>query len=208
VWPTERNRAAWEERFGHPSAAAGLPDTVRGLLPDVNGKHVLHLRCGTGETTADLIALGALVSAIDPSEAALAIARERVPSAAFFQAEVHEIPLQLRRRRFTLVYAGEGTVAQAPDLAALLSTATAALRKGGWLALHDRHPVAACIEPVGLRWRDSYFEEDRLRFADIVNTVVRSELALETLEELPAASKERGDPRLPAEFLLLARKTA
>jgi SAM-dependent methyltransferase len=207
MWPTERNRAAWEERFRHGPTASGLPDAVRERLPDVGGKHVLHLRCGTGEATADLIALGALVSAIDPSEAALAVARERAPGAAFFQAALHEIPLQLRRRRFTLAYAGEGTVVQAADVATLLSTAAAALRKGGWLALHDRHPVADCVEPVGLRWRESYFEEDRLRLAEIVTAVARSELALELLEELPAASKERGDPRLPAEFLLLARKT-
>lgn len=207
MWPTERNRAAWEERFGHAPAVSGLPEAVRDRLPDVNGKHVLHLGCGTGEATADLIALGGLVSAIDASEAALAVAREHVPGAAFFQSELHEIPLQLRRRRFTLVYAGEGTVAQAPDLAALLSAATAALRKGGWLALNERHPVAACIEPVGLRWRESYFEEGRLRLAEIVTTVARSPLTLESLEELPAESKERGDPRLPAEYLLLARKT-
>ena len=114
--------------------------------------------CGTGEVTAELIALGALVTGIDPSEEALAVAREHVPDAAFFQAELHDIPLQLRRRRFSVVFAGEGTLSLVPDLAAWLSTVAAALRKGGRLVLCDRHPVADCIEPVGLRWRESYFE--------------------------------------------------
>src|SRR4051812_42819722 len=111
MWPTEQNRQAWEQRFAHPAAAARLPDAARERLGNVEGKHVLHMPCGTGEVTAELIALGALVTGIDPSQEALAIARERVPDGAFFQAELHDIPLQLRRRRFTAVYAGEGTLA-------------------------------------------------------------------------------------------------
>ena len=209
MWPTEQNREAWEHRFHLEAPAARLPDDVRERLPDVTRKHVLDLGCGTGETTAQLIALGALVTGIDPSEQALTVARERVPDAAFFQAELHDIPLQLRRRRFSLVYAGEGTLARAPDLAALLSTAAAALRKGGHFVLCDRHPVAECVEPVGLRWRESYFDEGRVRVGEIVTTVLRSELALEEVDELPA-EKESGarlDQRLPALLLVQARKT-
>jgi len=83
MWPTEQNRAAWEGRFGRPpESGRGLPDAVRERLPDLDGKHVLHLACGTGEATADLRSLGALVSGIDPSAEALAVARERAPDAA------------------------------------------------------------------------------------------------------------------------------
>src|SRR5689334_12789293 len=147
MWPTEENREAWEVRFRHAAELErGLPDAVRERLPDVEGKHVLNLPSGTGEATADLLALGALVSGIDPSEQALAIARERVPTAAFFQAELHELPLQLRRRRFSLVYAGEGTLALSPDLGLLESALAAALRKNGRLVLFNRHPVLDCID--------------------------------------------------------------
>ena len=207
MWPTEQNRAAWEERFGR--AAFGLPDAVRVRLPDVNGKHVLHLPCSTGAATADLIALGALVSAIDPSEEALAVARERVPNAAFFQAEPHELPLQLRRRRFSVVYAGEGTLALAPDLDLLSSALAAALRKQGRLVLCDRHPLLDCIDPVDLRWRESYFEEGRRRLGQIVTAIAGAGLDLVELEELPPPPKEAGgrhDPRIPATFLLQATK--
>ncbi|MGE5275087.1 MAG: class I SAM-dependent methyltransferase [Verrucomicrobiota bacterium] len=210
MWPTEQNRAAWEERFGH-AAEPGLPAAVRERLPDVNGKHVLHLACGTGEATADLLALGALVSAIDPSEEALTVARERAPNAAFFQAELHELPLQLRRRRFPVVYAAEGTLALAPDLDLLASALAAALRKQGRLVLRDRHPVLDCIDPVGLRWRESYFEEGRRRLGQIVTAVVGAQLDLVELEELPPPPKETGgrhDPRIPASFLLQASKRA
>jgi SAM-dependent methyltransferase len=212
MWPTEQNREAWEARFGRTAEPApGLPDAVRERLPDVSGKHVLHLPCGTGEATAELVALGGLVSGIDPSEQALAIARERVPGAAFFQAAVHELPLQLRRRRFSLVYAGEGTLALAPDLDLLASALAAALRKNGRLLFCDRHPVLDCVDPVGLRWRESYFEEGRRRLGQIVTAIVGAQLGLVELEELPPPPKETGgrhDPRVPATFFLRATKSA
>jgi SAM-dependent methyltransferase len=210
MWPTEQNRAAWDERFGRPAEGGrGLPAAVRERLPDLNGKHVLHLGCGTGEATADLRALGGLVSGIDPSAEALAIARERAPDAAFFQAELHELPLQLRRRRFAVVYAGEGSIRRVPEVGLLASAAAAALRKDGRLVVWDRHPVLDCVEPVGLRWRESYFEEGRLRFGQIVTAFVQESLVLVELDELPPPRKDPGgrhDPRLPAEFVLVARK--
>jgi SAM-dependent methyltransferase len=209
MWPTEQNRAAWEERFGH-AAEPGLPEAVRERLPDVNGKPILHFPCGTGEATADLLAFGALVSAIDPSREALSAARERAPNAAFFQAELHELPLQLRRRRFSVVYAGQGTLALAPDLGLLASALAAALRKQGRLVLFDLHPVLDCIDPVGLRWRESYFEEGRRQLGEIVTAIVGAQLDLVELAELPPPPKETGgrhDPRIPATFLLQATKS-
>jgi SAM-dependent methyltransferase len=212
VWPTEQNRAAWEKRFERtPDGAGGLPDAVRERLSGVDGKHVLHLACGTGEATADLLALGALVTGIDPSEEALAVAREHVPNAAFFQASLQEIPLQLRRRRFSLVYAGEGTIRLACDLRLLASAAAAALRKNGEFVLYERHPVADCVEPVGLRWRESYFDEGRVRLGRIVTAILQGDLSLVELEELPPPVKEHGgrhDPRIPAAFLLRAAKVS
>ncbi len=210
MWPTEQNRQAWEGRYAPGPAAARLPDAVRERLPDLQGKHVLHLPCGGGEVAAELIRLGALVTGVDRDERVLAAARELAPDAAFFQAELYELPLQFRRGRFDLVYAGEGTVASIPDLGPFLSGLAAALRKNGRLILHDWHPVAACIEPVELRWRESYFSEDLWRLGQIVGAVAGTGLALEELEELPPPPSEAGgrlDPRLPTYFLLRAAKT-
>src|SRR6476646_11662830 len=109
MWPTEQNLQAGEQRYGaRDEGARGLPEAVRERLPDIEGKHVMHLPCGNGEIAAQLVELGALVTGIDPSEAKLAAARQRAPDAAFFQAELDALPLQLRRSRFGLVYAGEG----------------------------------------------------------------------------------------------------
>jgi len=204
MWPTEQNRAAWEQRFGPSGTAPRLPDGARERIGAVEGKHVMHMPCGTGEVTAELAALGALVTGIDVSEQALTVARERVPDGAFFQAELPDLPLQLRRRRFAVVYAGEGTFTHVPDLAAWLSTVAATLRKGGRLLLCDWHPVAECIEPVGLRWRESYFE--RRQAGEVVTAVAASELRLDEVAELPPETKEQGDPRIPYWLLVVATK--
>jgi SAM-dependent methyltransferase len=210
MWPTEQNRQAWNERYGGSrEPGARLPDAVRERLPDLQGKHVLHLPCGTAQASAELIGLGALVTGVDPDERALAAAREQAPDAAFFQAELHELPLQFRRGRFNLVYAGEGALAATRELAAFASGLAAALREGGQLILYDWHPVAACVEPVGLRWRESYFAEGLWRLGQVVVAVAATGLTLEELEELPPPATELGgrlDPRIPVDFLLRATK--
>jgi SAM-dependent methyltransferase len=210
MWPTDENREAWEQRFGpREGGAHGLPDAVRERLPALEGTHVLHLPCGTGEVAAELMELGALVTGVDPSAAKLAAARRRAPDAAFFQAELDELPLQFRRHRFALVYVGEGTLGAIRELGPFASVLTAALRKNGRLILHDWHPVALCIDPVGLRWRESYFTEGLWRLGEIA-VAFGSTLDLTEIAELPPPAGEHGaarlDPRLPTTFLLNATR--
>ena len=207
MWPTEQNLQAWEQRYGaRDEVVRGLPEAVRERLPKLEGKHVMHLPCGTGEVAAQLMELGALVTGIDPSEAKLAAARQRAPDAAFFQAELDELPLQFRRNRFTLVYASEGTLAQVRGLGPFASAMTAALRKNGRLILHDWHPVFTCIDPIDLRWRQSYFSEGLWRVGQVA-VAFGSGLDITELEELPPdAAAGRIDPRLPTSLLLSASK--
>jgi len=86
-----------------------------------------------------------------------------------------------------------------------------ALRKNGRLVVCDHHPVIDCVDAVDLRWRESYFEEGRLQLGRIVTAFVGAGLTLVELDELPPPAKEHGgrhDPRIPAEFLLVATKAA
>jgi SAM-dependent methyltransferase len=207
VWPTDENREAWEQRHA-AREGPGVPEAVRERLPAIEGKHVLHLPCGTGEVAAELMGLGGLVTGVDPSEAKLAVARQRAPDAAFFQAELDELPLQLRRNRFALVYAGEGALGSVRELGPFASALTSALRKNGRLILYDWHPVFRCIDPIGLRWRESYFTEGLWRLGEIA-VAFGSPLDVTELAELPPAAEPgaaRLDPRLPATFLLSATR--
>ncbi|MBD0330480.1 MAG: methyltransferase domain-containing protein [Thermoleophilia bacterium] len=202
--PTERNRRAWDaaHRRRRGAAGGGLPELVRGWLPDVRGRHVLHFPCGTGEATAELVALGALVTALDPSEQAVGETRARVPAAAAVAGDPQRLPPELLRERFHLVYAAEGTLALAQDLPALARGAAAALRPGGFLLVHDEHPLAAHIDPL-LHWRGSYFHASRPTLAAAVTAVAQAGLVVRRLGELPAPS---GNANLPGRFTLVARK--
>src|SRR5215218_3890161 len=133
--PTDQNREAWDEihrrRAEEMSGHLGIPEGIRELLPDLNGKHVLHLQCATGESTAELVELGALVSAVDISTEALEIARGRAPDVAYVHADVHELPLELRRARFDVVFSGGGVLPWLRDLDAWANGIVTALKPGG-----------------------------------------------------------------------------
>src|SRR5207244_13048555 len=145
--PTEHNLRAWEQAHRGRAAgegAAGLPDAVRRSLASLTGKRVLHLPCGTGDATIELVALGAVATGVDPSEEALELARERGPSIVWVHAEPGSLPAELRRARFDLVFADRGVLAGLPDLAAFATGIARAMRPAADRLLYGAHPVAPC----------------------------------------------------------------
>ena len=234
--PTDHNRRAWDEihrrRADAMQERLGIPQPVRERLPALDGKHVLHLQSATGESTAELIELGALVTAVDISSEALAVARERAPTAAFIQADVQDLPIQLERGRFDLVYTGGGVLNWLHDLDAWVHGIVAALKPLGNLFLYDGHPVGKCLD-ITLRWREDYFDEEPQanvgwdhfeltgrpameqkverfwRLGQIVTAVAKSGLQLRSLEEFPEFDPWRHrDRRVPGDFVLIADKPA
>ena len=232
--PTEHNRRAWDEIHRRRAEALagqlGLPEVVRRSLADLHGKRVLHLQCATGEETLELAQLGATLTAVDISEAAIEVGRERAPNILWVQADVQQLPQELRRGRFDLVYSSVGSVAWLHDLDAWTRGIAAALRAGGDFLLYEEHPVAIVVDPF-LRWQEDYFDEsvrvdvgwahfdvpgppareekhERFwRLGQIVSAVARAGLVLHALEEYPGpTSWRRLDPRVPGTFLLHARK--
>jgi 2-polyprenyl-3-methyl-5-hydroxy-6-metoxy-1,4-benzoquinol methylase len=226
VEPTEENRAAWDRlqraRVEQSTEPPGIPPTILELLPDLQGAHVLHEQCGTGEISAELAGLGAMVTGIDLSEEALAQARHAFPKILFLQADPHELPVNLRRRRFDLVYAA-GLLPHLHDLYPWAFEVSAALRIGGRLIVVDIHPAGACVDATTLRWRDDYFAGDLVvghrsqptgllklwRLSELVNAIAATGLAIRRLEEFPTLSQiRRQDPRVPGAFALVAQKIA
>jgi SAM-dependent methyltransferase len=216
--PTDDNRRAWDEihrsRAEAMAGQLGIPDGIRELLPDLDGKHVLHLLCATGESTAQLVELGALVSAVDISSEALEIARKRAPDVAYVHADVHELPLELRRARFDLVYCGGGVLGWLRDLDAWANGIVTALKPGGVLLFYDDHPVSACLDALG-HWRDDYFEvsgeerERRWQLGQVVDAVSGAGLAVKRLVEFQTLySWPQRDRRVPWDFALVAERVA
>ena len=214
--PTDENIRAFER--GHQGTeAAAIPPHVRDRLPDLKGKHVLHLQCGTGRASAELAELGALVTGVDLSSEALVRAHELAPKGAFVHADVQSLPVELRRGRFDLVYTGPGAVGWLQDLDGWAAGISAALRRHGALFLHEEHPVVVCLDPA-LRWRDDYFDEDVVastgtrnerfwRLGRLVTAVAHAGLVIRSFDEFPTlGARRRQDPRVPGELVLVAEK--
>jgi SAM-dependent methyltransferase len=205
--PTEGNLRAWDEAhrsLRRGGGRRGLPKPVRERLPDLEGRHVLHLGSGAGRETAALIGLGALVTGVDGSEETVRAARKRLPDAALVTADIQELPVELRRGRFDVVYSSWGTLALLSDLDRWAAGIAAALRRGGVLIAYDEHPVAACLDQM-LHWHESYF--DGWPVSRVVEALLAAGLGLERLEELPDPNRwGRREVRVPGDLVVIARK--
>ena len=205
--PTDTNLRAWEDAhrsLRRGGGRRGLPKPVRERLPDLEGRHVLHLGCGAGRETAALIGLGALVTGVDSSEETVRAARKRLPDAALVAADVQELPVELLRGRFDVVYSSWGTLALVAELTRFAAGVAGALRRGGVLIAYDEHPVAACLDQM-LHWHESYFEAWPV--GAVVEAMLGAGLGLERLEELPDPNRwGRREIRVPGDLIVIARK--
>jgi SAM-dependent methyltransferase len=205
--PTDTNLRAWDEAhrsLRRGGGRRGLPKPVRERLPDLEGRHVLHLGSGAGRETAALIGLGAFVTGVDGSEETVRAARKRLPDAALVAADIQELPVELRRGRFDVVYSSWGTLALVSDLNGWAAGISAALRRGGVLIAYDEHPVAACLDQM-LHWHESYF--DAWPVSRVVEALLGAGLGLERLEELPDPNRwGRREVRVPGDLIVIARK--
>ena len=161
-----------------------------------------------------MIVSGGVAWMSEPSRPALLeAARERWPKILWVDGDPQSLPRQLRRGRFDLVYSGEGVLGRLDDLDGWALGIAAALREHGELLVFDDHPVADCVDDF-LRWRNDYFRDpadpDRLwRIGQVVSALVRAGLHIEALEEYPGGTaRRRHDRRIPATFLLYARRAA
>ena len=200
--PTDDNRRAFDDAHRSSEnvlATPGMPAAIRDRLTGIGGSHVLHLLCGSGRETVELKGLGALVTGVDEDEAALERARRRAPDVPWVHADPHALPPELLLGRWDLAYLGAGCLERLgprPDWAAGVA---AALRPGGVLLLHDRHPAAACLDAFE-HWRGSYFES--LGLGALVQAVLDVGLRLRGLEEWPGR-----DDRIPQHVVLAAEKS-
>ncbi len=166
------NRANWDERapahaaspdYGVAQFAAdpGYLSSVvrfdRARLGDIAGLEVVHLQCHIGTDTVSLERLGARITGLDFSPAALVEARRLAAAAGaaatFVEALVYDAPAALGRERFDLVYTGVGALCWLPDVRRWGRVVADLLRPGGRLHIREGHPVLwslADVRPDGL----------------------------------------------------------
>jgi SAM-dependent methyltransferase len=166
------NLASWDERAPAHAASADygvarftedpafLSDVVRFDLPllgDISGLRGVHLQCHIGTDTISLDRLGATMTGLDFSPAALAEARRlagRVGAGVnFVEADVYDAVTVLGAGRFDLVYTGIGALCWLPGIARWAGVVGGLLRPGGRLFLREGHPMLwslASARPDGL----------------------------------------------------------
>ncbi|HEY6538058.1 MAG TPA: class I SAM-dependent methyltransferase [Candidatus Dormibacteraeota bacterium] len=139
---------------------AYLSDVVRFDLPrlgDVKGAHGVHLQCHIGTDTVSLARLGADMTGLDFSPAALLEGRRLTAatgaSVAFVEADVYDAVAALGGAQFDLVYTGVGALCWLPDIRRWAGVVADLLVPGGRLFLREGHPML---------WSLDYRRSDRL----------------------------------------------
>jgi 2-polyprenyl-3-methyl-5-hydroxy-6-metoxy-1,4-benzoquinol methylase len=173
----EANRANWNERVavhtrsrfydveGWLRDAPGPPSREIETLGDVKGKTLLHLQCHFGMDTLSWARVGATVTGLDFSPAAITEATTLAKRAGlseratFVCANVYEASQAVSGRRFDIVYVSLGSLGWLPNVAAWADVVAKRLVPGGQLYLHDVHPFSSCFDDEGDRVIFGYFEE-------------------------------------------------
>lgn len=114
-------------------------------LGDVSGLRGVHLQCHIGTDTISLARLGAHMTGLDFSPAALTEARRIAELAAadvdFVQADVYDAVSVLGASGFDLVYTGVGALCWLPDIRRWARTVCDLLRPGGRVFIREGHPM-------------------------------------------------------------------
>lgn len=120
---------------------------------DVEGRTLLHLQCHFGLDTLSWARLGATVTGVDFSEAAVAAARQLAADvnlpARFLVSDIEGLPGVLDES-FEIVYTSGGVLGWLPDIASWGHVAAKFVRPGGFLYITEIHPVAQVFENEGV----------------------------------------------------------
>lgn len=179
----EVNRANWDERspahamspdynvqrfIDDPAFLSEVVKFDRPLLGDLRGRNGLHLQCHIGTDTVSLSRLGARMTGLDFSPAAIEQARAMVAGSGddvrFVESDVYDAESALGGERFDLVFTGIGALCWLPSISRWAATVASLLRPGGRLFIREGHPMLWSLtdaRPDGLLVVDlPYFERD------------------------------------------------
>ena len=194
----EINRAMWDERApahaGSPGYAVQrfaedpqhLSEVVRFDLPllgDISGLRALHLQCHIGTDTVSLARLGARMTGLDFSPAAVeqatALASAAGADVDFVQADAYSAVDVLGAGGFDLVFTGIGALCWLPDIDRWAEVVSRLLRPGGRLFLREGHPMLWALDEArtdGLLIDYPYFEQPEPLVFDEEGTYVETDV--------------------------------
>jgi SAM-dependent methyltransferase len=133
----------WAPRYDTPNPAIeGEQPIVHGLLASLPRGVALDAACGTGRHASQLVELGHQVIGVDTTEAMLAIASAKVPTADFRRGRLEQLPLD---DSSVDVITCALALTHVPDLVPVMSEFARVLRPGGPVVLSDMHPFNTMV---------------------------------------------------------------
>ena len=192
------NRANWDERapahatspdynvqrfVDDPAFIGSVVQFDRSLLGDLSGLRGVHLQCHIGTDTVGLSRLGARMTGLDFSPAAIEQARALVARSgddvSFVESDVYDAVSALGAEQFDLVFTGIGALCWLPSISRWAATVAALLKPGGRLFIREGHPMLGSLDdsrPDGLLVVDfPYFEQDEPTVWDEGGTYVETD---------------------------------
>ncbi len=178
---TRANRNVWNE-WTHINARSDLyrleafkageiklNSLERDEVGDVSGKTLLHLQCHFGMDTLSWARLGALVTGVDFSEDAIALAKRlseelKIP-ARFICSDIYALD-EVLQEQFDIVYTSYGVLCWLPDIRRWAKIVADRVRPGGFFYIAEFHPFAQVFDETidELIVRYPYFEKEMTKW--------------------------------------------
>lgn len=171
------NKALWDEKTKHhvasefyavPEFMAGsssLKGTELELLGNIKGLTVLHLQCHFGQDSLSLARMGAKVTGVDLSSAAIDTAvdlnKQLGLDARFICSDVYGLPNVLDEQ-FDIVFTSYGVIGWLPDMDVWGGVVSRFLKPGGRFVFVEFHPVVWMFSNDFSHVQYSYFNKEAI----------------------------------------------
>lgn len=171
------NREAWNQKtavhfdsefYNNEAFIAGktsLNSIELGLLGDLTGKSVLHLQCHFGQDTLSMNRMGATVTGVDLSDAAIKKADELAAKTnlegRFICSDVYDLPNHLDEQ-FDVVFTSYGTIGWLPDLSKWANIIDRFLKPDGKFVFAEFHPVVWMFDYEFKTVQYNYFNRETI----------------------------------------------
>lgn len=152
----DTNKESWNKRTAHHidsdfydvagflKGNSSLNSIELDLLGDLKGKSVLHLQCHFGQDTLSMARLGAEVTGVDLSDAAIEqaniLTKKAGMAAEFICCDIYDLP-KYSDKKFDIVFTSYGTIGWLPDLDRWAQVISGFLKKDGMFVFAEFHPV-------------------------------------------------------------------
>ena len=154
AWTAVHAEGDFYDLAGFRKGGVRLRDEEVETVGDVRGRTLLHLQCHFGIDTLSWARLGARVTGVDFSPAAIRLAREiaadiGIDDARFIESNVYELPDRLEGA-FDVVYTSRGVLGWLPDIRDWARVVAHFLAPGGTFFITEEHPVFNAFQDEGV----------------------------------------------------------